>query len=86
MTREEINEEKQKEIFKEQNIEKTKKIIKLIVKITLSIIVISFLFFAYTSYISTIKVHVREYRIKNKKIPNSFNGIKILQFGILYNI
>ena len=46
MTREEINEEKQKEIFKEQNIEKTKKIIKLIVKITLSIIVISFLFFA----------------------------------------
>ena len=84
MTREEINEEKQKEIFKEQNIEKTKKIIKLIVKITLSIIVISFLFFAYTSYISTTKVHVREYRIKNKKIPNSFNGIKILQFSDLH--
>lgn len=84
MTREEINESKQKEIFKEQNIEKTKKIIKTIVKVTLIVAVLAFLFFTYTSYISTTKVHVREYRITNKKIPESFNGIKIVHFSDLH--
>lgn len=84
MTREEINEEKQKEIFKEQNIEKTKKIIKIVVITTLIIIVSAFIFISYTSYISTTKVHVREYRIENKKIPNSFNGIKIVHFSDLH--
>lgn len=84
MTREEINEKKQNEIFKEQNIEKIKKIVKTIVKTTLLIITLSFLFFAYTTYISTTKVHVREYRINNKKIPESFNGIKIIHFSDLH--
>lgn len=84
MTREEINESKQKEIFKEQNIEKTKKIIKIVVKVTLIVVVLAFLFLTYTSYISTTKVHVREYRITNKKIPESFNGIKIVHFSDLH--
>lgn len=84
MTREEINEKKQNEIFKEQNIEKIKKLVKTIVKTTLLIITLSFLFFAYTTYISTTKVHVREYRINNKKIPESFNGIKIIHFSDLH--
>lgn len=84
MTREEINEKKQNEIFKEQNIEKIKKIVKTIVKTTLLIITLSFLFFTYTTYISTTKVHVREYRINNKKIPESFNGIKIIHFSDLH--
>ena len=84
MTREEINEAKQKEIIKEQKIEKTKKIIKTIVITILIIIGVAFAFFSYTTFISTTKVHVKEYRIKNKKIPKSFNGIKIVQFSDLH--
>ena len=84
MTREEINESKQKEIFKEKKIKKAKKIIKIVVKVTLIVVVLAFLFLTYTSYISTTKVHVREYRITNKKIPESFNGIKIVHFSDLH--
>ncbi len=84
MTREEINEEKQKEIFREETKERTKKIIKLVLKIILIVVVLSTLFFSYTTYISTLKVHVREYRVINKKIPDSFNGIKIMQFSDLH--
>lgn len=84
MTRAEINEEKQKEIFKEQNKEKTKKIIINIIKLIFILSVIGFIFFAYTTYISTVKITIREYRITNKKIPESFNGIKIIQFSDLH--
>lgn len=84
MTREEINEKKQLEIFKEQNKEKTKKIIKTIIKYSLYIIIFSVLFFSYTTFISTSKIKVREYRISNKKIPDNFNGIKIIHFSDLH--
>ena len=84
MTRNEKNEEIQKEIIHEENKEKTKKIIKIIIKITLFIVTISFLFFSYTTYISTKKIGVREYRINNNKIPESFNGLKIIQFSDIH--
>ena len=84
MTREEINDEKQKEIFKEEKKEKAKKIIKFILKSTITIIVLGTIFFSYTTYISTVKIGVREYRIKNKKIPTSLNGLKIIQFSDLH--
>ena len=42
------------------------------------------LFFAYTTYISTVRIGVREYRIKNNKIPDSFNGLKIIQLSDLH--
>jgi len=84
MTREELNEEIQKEIQKEQNTETAKKIIKIVFKWSLILIVFFTAFFAYTTYISTVKVGVREYRIKNKKIPDSFNGLKIIQLSDLH--
>lgn len=84
MTRQEINEEKQREIFKEQNKENIKKTIKLIFKISIILIISVSLFFCYTTYVSTVKVGVREYRIKDKKIPTTFNGLKIIQFTDLH--
>ena len=84
MTREELNEEIQKEIEKEQNKETAKKIIKIVLKWTVILTVLFTAFFAYTTYVSTVQVGVREYRIKNKKIPDSFNGLKIIQLSDLH--
>jgi len=84
MTREELNEDKQNEIFKEQNIEHAKKIVKIAVKILLFIIIVGSIFYTYTTYISTTKIGVREYRIKNNKLPQAFNGLKIIQLSDLH--
>lgn len=84
MTREQLNEEKQQEIFKEQNKENIKKIVKNVMKILLIILVIGTIFFSYTTYISSVKIKVREYRITDKKIPASFNGLKIIQLTDLH--
>ena len=84
MTREELNEQIQKEIFAEQNQSKRKKMIKLTVKIICFLTIFFTLFYAYTTYISTVKIETREYRISDKKIPTSFNGTKIIQFSDLH--
>ena len=84
MTRQEINQAKQKEIFKERNKEIIKKITKKAIKFIIIIFVISTIFFSYTTYISSVKIHTREYRIINKKIPSNFNGTKIVQFSDLH--
>ena len=84
MTREEINEEKQKRISYEINKEIIHKVIKKAIKVIAIIAIFSMLFFIYTTYISTAKIIVREYRVINKKIPNSFNGIKIIHFSDLH--
>ncbi len=84
MTREEKNESKQKEIFKEQNKETIKKGIRIGLKLTLLLIIFTTLFYTYTTYISTTKIKVREYRITNKKIPENFNGLKIIQISDLH--
>ena len=84
MTREEINEEQQKKVAREKNLEHTKKILLFSIKwfLIASVIIISFV--AYTAYISSVKIEVREYRITNSKIPKSFDGIKILHFSDLH--
>lgn len=84
MTREEINEEKQKEIFNEDRKAKIKKIIKWSIKAILIITILIGGFFTYNSYVATVKIKVREYRVVNSKIPESFNGIKIIQFSDLH--
>ncbi len=84
MTREEISKEKHKDLLKEQKKEKAKNIIKKIIKIALFIIIITTAFFFYTTYVSTVMISTREYRIINKKIPDSFNGTKIVQFSDLH--
>ena len=84
MTREELNEDKQNEIIKEQNIEQAKKIIKVAVKIILTVLIFGTIFYTYTTYISTTKIGVREYRIKNENLPKSFNGLKVIQLSDLH--
>ena len=84
MTREELNEQKQKELIKEENKEKTKKIIKISLKIFFWFLLIGLVFFFYTTYISTTHVIVKEERIINGKIPDAFVGSKIIQFSDLH--
>ena len=84
MTREQINQAKQKEIFRERNKEIIKKVTKISVKLLLVITILSTIFFSYTTYVSSVKIHTREYRVINKKIPDNFNGTKIVQFSDLH--
>jgi len=84
MTRQEINEAKQKEIIKEQQKDSLKKSIKILIKSIIFLTIGICLFYFYTSYISTVKIEVREYRIKDEKIKESFNGLKIIQMSDLH--
>ncbi|MBR2828860.1 MAG: metallophosphoesterase [Bacilli bacterium] len=84
MTREELNDGIQKEIIKEHKKEIIKKGIKITVKILLVGTILAFLFFTYTTYISTSLIKVQEYRIINEKIPSSFKGLKIIHFSDLH--
>lgn len=84
MTREELNDEKQKSIFREENREKRKKTILKFIKFFILFIIIFYAFSLYTTYISTGSIIVKEERIINSKIPNSFNGTKIIQFSDLH--
>ncbi len=84
MTRQELNEDKQKEIFKEENRQKRKKIIIKVVKIIIIFLIAFYSFFLYQTYIATSNVIVKEKRIINKNIPNSFNGTKIIHFSDLH--
>lgn len=84
MTREELNKEKQKKITEEENREKRKKIIILTFKMVLILIISFVLFYLYTTYVSTSSLIVKEERIVNNKLPNNFNGLKIIQFSDLH--
>ena len=83
-TREELNKDKHKKIASEkEKEEKRKKIVFTFKLIVFSIIFITALFF-YITYISNLHIIVRENRIVSKKIPNSFNGTKIIQFSDIH--
>lgn len=84
MTRKELNEDIQNEIFKEQNKNFIKKAIKNTIIAIVCLVVLTFLFFTYTTYVSNVKVKAREYRVINKKLPESFNGLKIIQLSDLH--
>lgn len=84
MTREERSKEKHKDVIEEQKKETIRKTVKKIIKTTLFIAITATLFFLYTTYISTSMISVREYRITNERIPNSFNGTKIMHFSDLH--
>ena len=84
MTREEINKDIQKEIDYESNKNKISAIIKKVLLAIIIIAILVFLFFTYTTYVSTSKIIVREYRIVNEKIPENFDGIKIIHFSDLH--
>ena len=84
MTREELNHDKQKKITDEAYREQRKKIVLFIFKIIVLLIVSFFLFYLYNTYISTAKVIVKEERIISKKIPQNFDGVKVVQFSDLH--
>lgn len=84
MTREELNKDIRAKVSSESNKENTKKAVKTIIKSLVIIAILGTLFFTYTTYVSTAKVGVREYRIINEKIPDNFNGLKIIQMSDLH--
>lgn len=84
LTRSERNEEKQKEIIKEENREIRKKIVISCFKIIIIIILFSITFYLYTTYISSKIIDVKEERIINEKLPTNFNGLKIIQISDIH--
>lgn len=84
MTREELNKQMHEEINEENKVKKNKGIIKFTIKSTIFLIIFFTLFYTYTTYVSTVKIGVREYRITNKKIPSSLNGLKIIHLSDLH--
>ncbi len=84
MTREERSQKKQDEIFDEEKKEKRKSIIIKVIKFILIIALISVAIFFYTTYISTVKIIVKEKRIISEKLPEEFNGLKLIQFSDLH--
>ncbi len=84
MTREEMSQKIQNEIFSEENRENRKKLIIKIIKLLIVIFLIGIVFILYTTYISNTWIIVNEKRIVNKKIPDSFNGAKIIHFSDLH--
>ena len=84
ITREEKNKDIQELVDEERNHEIRKKIIKTIFKLTLFLIVFFSLFYLYTKYATTIGLIVKEKRISDEKIPDSFNGVKIVHFTDTY--
>lgn len=80
VTRQEKNKDIQNEIEEEKSREKRKKIVKLLFKITIIIIIFFFSLYFYAKYSTTLGLIVKEVRITNQKIPDSFNGKKIIHF------
>ena len=83
-TREEINKKQADAIINQEKSEKRKKIIIFIFKLIVTILIIIVFFFLYITYFSTKGLVVKENRIINQKIPDSFNGTKIIQFSDLH--
>lgn len=84
MTREELNKVKQVEIFSEEKRAKRKKAVLLCLKIIIIVISIFSVFYMLNAYIFTKGVIVKEERVTNKKIPDNFSGLKIVQFSDLH--
>ena len=80
----ELNKDKQKDIDREKQAEKVKKIVKMIVISFIIIFLLTFFTFFYITNIGTTSLIVNEEVIVNSKLPESFNGIKVIQFGDLH--
>jgi len=83
-TREELNKKRFDDIVNEEKKEKRKKMVILFFKFIFIVVFIMTLFFLYTTYISTKGLIVKEQRIIDADIPNSFDGVKIVQFSDLH--
>ena len=80
----ELNKDKQKDIDKEKQMNAIKKVIKKIVFAILIIFLLAFFTFFYITKIGTTSIIVNEEVISSSKIPESFSGFKIIQFGDIH--
>ena len=80
----ELNKDKQKDIDREKQTEKVKKIVKRIVISLIIIFLLVFFTFFYITNIGTTSLIVNEEAIVNSKLPESFSGLKVIQFGDLH--
>ena len=78
-TRQEKNKKIQDEITKEKHQKRMKKIVKVIS----IILIISLTILSYGMFIGSRYIFVNEHKITDKKIPNSFHGLKIVQISDL---
>ena len=78
-TRQEKNKKIQDEITKEKHQKRMKKIVKVIS----IILIISITILSYGMFIGARYTFVNEHKITDKKIPNSFHGLKIVQISDL---
>ncbi len=84
MTREEKSIKKQKELKKIANKEKTKNIGLIIFKTLLIIVSCCIMLIAYSAFIGTKRLIIKETNINSKLIPTNFHGFKIIHFTDLY--
>ena len=80
----ELNKDKQKDIDREKQTERVKKVVKRIVISIIIIFLLVFFTFFYITTIGTTSLIVNEEAIVNQKIPKSFSGLKVIQFGDLH--
>ena len=80
----ELNKDKQKVIDREKQTERVKKVVKRIVISIIIIFLLVFFTFLYITTIGTTSLMVNEEAIVNQKIPESFSGLKVIQFGDLH--
>lgn len=78
-TRQEKNKKIQDEITKEKHQKRMKKVVKIIS----IILIISLTILSYGMFIGSRYTFVNEHKITDKKIPNSFHGLKIVQISDL---
>ena len=78
-TRQEKNKKIQDEITKEKHQKRMKKIVKVIS----IILIISLTILSYGMFIGSKYTFINEHKITDKKIPNSFHGLKIVQISDL---
>ena len=84
MTREELNKKKQKLVSSHVKRTQRKAIILFLFKLIFILFILIGGFYFLNKYIFTSKIIVKENRIVNKKIPSSFNGVKIIHFSDLH--
>ena len=80
----ELNEDKQKDIDREKQATVVKKIVKRIVISIIIIFLLVFFTFLYITKIGTTSLIVNEEAIVNNILPESFSGLKVIQFGDLH--
>lgn len=84
VSRTEKNKSKRKKIIKEEKKEKRGKIVKVTFKIVLWTFIILATLFVILRYVGNYGLIVKEKSLINDKLPESFHGIKIVQFSDLH--